>query len=128
MTAQTIATISTMPWTRLAAHQRRPYTERLRLLGVLARDAQWLDPAFTEDLLVTYAHDSLTRPQLDQWWATALERHQDAIAAEMAWDWRCPSCGHPAARGCDCECCPNAVDHARAGAAEALETLAGGIR
>jgi hypothetical protein len=131
MTTTSLATVRTMAHVRLVGHRRRSYAERLRLLGVLVRDAQWLEPAILEDSLVTYAHDSLTRPQLDEWWAEALARKAIADAAEIGIvdsDWRCGSCAHRFAEGCGCTCCPSLIDHAHACVTEALEVLAGGIR
>jgi hypothetical protein len=127
----TVATVHPLPGVRHLGHQRLSYERRIVLLEKLARQREWLEPEWVTDLVAVYAHDSLTPSQRDEAWHDVVERVVLADAAESGvvdWDWRCNSCGHPFARGCDDFCCPSLIDHARSVVAESLAVLAGGIR
>jgi hypothetical protein len=116
------AVVTTMPGTRLVAIQRLSCERRMQLLEQLARQALDLEPEFVVILRDALAHDSLTRPAVEEAWDDVLERVAIADAADQGLvDWRCIADDLP---------CPDrtsaAAEIARQDATEALAALAGG--
>jgi hypothetical protein len=125
MTAdQAVAPVLPMPGNRIVMVRRLPYQERVRLLEKLAREYQWLEPVMVTIIRDALCHDSLTGPQVDEWWAQVL--HHIKLA-------------HDGQLGCldyrqvdpDLTCDDRtsvAIEIAISDAAAAIAVLAGGIR